>query len=64
MFNAEMEAPGEVVLTLKGQRAAPSSVTLLGDGAALDHRFSNGTLSVTIPAARRTKLVDVVKVDR
>ena len=64
MFDAEMEDPGEVVLTLKGQPVKPSSVILLGDGTALDHQFSNGVLTVTIPAARRTKLVDVVRVER
>jgi hypothetical protein len=59
-----MEIPGDVVITLKGQRVKPSFVTLLGDGTALEHRFSNGVLTVTIPASRRTKLVDVVRVDR
>lgn len=57
-------ALGEVVLALKGQPVKPKGVILLGDGAALDHQFSNGVLTVTIPAARRTKLVDVVRVDR
>ena len=64
MFDAEMEVPGVVVLALKGQPAKPKSVILLGDATALDHQFSNGVLTVTIPAARRTKLVDVVRVER
>ena len=64
MFDAEMDEPGELVLTLKGQRSEPSSVTLLGDGAKLDHRFAGDVLTITLPASRRTKLVDVVRVDR
>jgi alpha-L-fucosidase len=64
MFDHEMEPVGELILTLKGQPAKPSFVTLLGDGLALDHQFSDGVLTITLPAARRTKLVDVVRVDR
>ena len=42
--------------------AKPAAVKLLGDGGALEFDHSNRHLSVELPAARRTKLVDVVEV--
>jgi alpha-L-fucosidase len=38
------------------------SVTLLGDGKEVTHEYSDKTLTVHLPAARRTKLPDVIAV--
>lgn len=54
--------PKDCVLTLSGV-ARPQSVELLGSGRPLEHSYANGTVSVRLPAALRTNLVDVVRVD-
>jgi alpha-L-fucosidase len=41
----------------------PAKVTLLRTGQALDYTFADGVLRLEIPAASRTKLVDVIKVE-
>ena len=50
-------------LTLKGLSAKPQAVKLLADGSELKHDFANGTLTVHLPAEKRSKLVDVVVID-
>jgi alpha-L-fucosidase len=50
-------------LTLKGLTAKPSSVKLLGDGSDLKFEISKGVVSIQLPAAQRTRLVDVVQID-
>jgi alpha-L-fucosidase len=50
-------------LTLSGLVAAPKSVILLGDGKPVENEFKDGKLTVQLPAARRTKLPDVVAVE-
>jgi len=52
----------DTTLTLRGLAAAPQSVTLLGDGQPVAHAYRDGTLTVSLPAARRTQLPDVVEV--
>ena len=52
----------EVTLTLKGV-AKPSSAKLLGDGAALEFAYAGDTVTLKLPASKRTKLVDVVQVN-
>ncbi len=49
-------------LTLSGVEP-PVAVTLLATGEKLDHRFENGTAKITLPASKRTPLVDVVRVE-
>ncbi len=49
-------------LTLGGVRQ-PAGVKLLGDGSKLEWSYTNGTLSIKLPAAKRTTLVDVAEVD-
>jgi len=49
-------------LTLAGV-PRPSSVTLMRDGSPLKYSYTGDTVSVELPAAVRTKLVDVVRVD-
>jgi phage baseplate assembly protein gpV len=43
--------------------ARPAKVVLMADGSALKSDYANGTLTVQLPAAKRTKLVDVVQVE-
>lgn len=57
----EQLAPTDQTVTLTLDRK-PVAVTLLGTGEKLDHRWENDSLSVQLPAAKRTKLVDVVHV--
>lgn len=63
MFESEMMPPGDVTLTLKGVQGKPVSVKLLGDGAAIPFDYASATVTVRLPAARRTRLTDVVQID-
>ncbi len=49
-------------LTLLGT-ARPRAVTLLASGAALDFHFEGNVLTVNLPVAMRTPLVDVIRVE-
>lgn len=49
-------------LTLKGV-SAPTDVKILRDGSSLKYSYSDQTVIITLPASKRTKLVDVVKVE-
>ncbi|HEY2881401.1 MAG TPA: alpha-L-fucosidase [Pirellulales bacterium] len=62
MFDKDMLPRETMTLELKGA-PAPKAVKLLADGSALEHSVKDGTLSITLPAEKRTKLVDVVEVD-
>ena len=52
----------DVTLTLAGA-PKPARVTLTSDGSALEHDYSGQTLTIQLPAAKRSPLVDVVQVD-
>jgi alpha-L-fucosidase len=54
--------PADETITFSGA-PKPAAVTLLASGEPLEHRFADGTLTITLPAARRTSLVDVVRVE-
>jgi alpha-L-fucosidase len=62
MYEKDMLPPVEETLTLTGV-AQPARATLLRDGSAVPFTFANGTVTVTLPASKRTELVDVVKID-
>jgi hypothetical protein len=62
-LETDMLPPQDETLTLKGIDAKPASVKLLGDGSDLKFESSDGVLSIQLPAAQRTKLVDVVEVE-
>jgi len=62
MFEKDLLPATDTTLTLTGT-AKPASVKLLGDGSALKYDYSGTTLSVQLPAAKRTRLVDVVQVE-
>ena len=61
-YPEEQLPPRDRTLTLTGVDS-PRSVVLLATGEPLEHAYSGNTLSVRLPAIRRTKLVDVVQVD-
>lgn len=41
----------------------PKSIRLTSDGSVLDFVYANGKIDVKVPAAKRSKLVDVIKVE-
>jgi alpha-L-fucosidase len=55
-------APTDVSLTLSGV-PRPGAVTLLRTGGTLAFAYSGTTATIALPAALRTKLVDVVRVE-
>lgn len=61
-YEKDMLPPADETLTLRGV-ARPTSVTLLGDGSHPQYSFADGVLTVRLPAVRRTRLVDVVRVE-
>ncbi len=61
-YKKDLLPPVDTTLTLRGV-SKPAAVTLLADGAPLAHTFSGGVLSIGLPASRRTRLPDVVRVD-
>jgi alpha-L-fucosidase len=60
MYEKDILPPVEEKLTLTGV-TKPAAVTMLRDGSTLAFTFADG--SITLPASKRTKLVDVVRVD-
>jgi alpha-L-fucosidase len=62
-FEKDLQPPEDATLTLTAAGAGkPRAVRLLG-GPPLKHSLRDGTLTITLPARQRTKLVDVVEVD-
>ena len=61
VFPEDLLPPEDVTVTWKGN-SKPVSAQLLGDGSPLEFSDTNETLSVQLPAAKQTQLVDVVRV--
>jgi len=61
-FDKDLLPPEDETLTLKGV-AEPASVKLLGDGSVLKFAYADQTVTIQLPAAKRTPWVDVVQVD-
>jgi alpha-L-fucosidase len=59
-FEKDLLPAEDATLTLSAV-SKPKVVRLLG-GARLEHAFAEGTVTIKLPAAKRTKLVDVVEV--
>ena len=49
-------------LTLKGV-STPTAVKLLRDGSSLKYSYADHTVTIELPASKRTRLVDVVEVE-
>ena len=62
MLDHDMLPLADLTLTLRGV-AKPDAVKLLGEGTDLEYGYSDRTITVRLPAALRTKLVDVVEVE-
>ena len=62
MYDKDMLPIGDVSLVLNGVKARPASVTLMGDGSPLLFDYQNQSVTVNLPANRRSKLVDVVQI--
>jgi alpha-L-fucosidase len=60
MFEKDLLPSEDATLTLNAV-TRPKAVRLLA-GGRLEHSFADGTVTIKLPAARRTKLVDVVEV--
>jgi alpha-L-fucosidase len=52
----------DLTMTLTGV-SRPASVKILGNGTTLECSYSGDTVTVQVPASRRTKLVDVVQIE-
>ena len=62
-YEKDMLPPVDETITLRGITNRPASVTMLRDGSSVPFTFAEGTLTVSLPASKRTKLVDVVKIN-
>lgn len=62
MFDKDMLPPTDITFTLKGISQKPERVTLLDDASELPFEYAAKTVTVNLPATKRTKLVDVVRV--
>ena len=62
MFDSDMLPLETVKMEFKGA-SKPTAVTLNSDDSPLAFDYADGTLSVTLPVEKRSKLVDVVKVE-
>jgi alpha-L-fucosidase len=61
-WDRNLVAPKNETLTLKGV-STPTDVKLLADGSSLKYNYADNTVTIELPAAKRTKLVDVVAVE-
>jgi alpha-L-fucosidase len=61
-YPEDLLPPEDVTLTLEGVDE-PKQVVLTTDGSTLKHEYSGKSLSIHLPAAKRTQLVDVVRVE-
>jgi alpha-L-fucosidase len=61
-FDRDLSPPQDETISLGGVGPV-KSVTLLVDGKEVAHEYADKTLTVHLPAARRTKLPDVIDVE-
>jgi len=61
-YQPDLLPPRDLTLTLTGAGNA-SKVILTSDESQLKHDFSGNTLTIQLPAAKRSQLVDVVRVE-
>ena len=62
VYPDDLLPPEDATLTLSGI-SKPVSVKLLGDHGPLDFSYTNQTLTIQLPAAKRTQLVDVARIE-
>jgi alpha-L-fucosidase len=61
-YEQDLLPPKDEILTLKGV-STPRDVKLLRDGSSLKYSYSDNTVTIELPASKRTKLVDVVQIE-
>jgi alpha-L-fucosidase len=61
-YDKDLLPATDLTLTLTGA-GQPARVTLMGDGRPLNYTCSGATITVQLPAMKRTRSVDVVEVD-
>jgi alpha-L-fucosidase len=61
-YEKDLLPPADATLTLTGS-SKPARVILTSDGSELKHEYSASTLTIQLPAAKRSQLVDVVQID-
>jgi len=61
-YEGDLLPAKDETLTLKGI-STPTDIRLLRDGSSLKYSYSNGAVTIELPASKRTKLVDVVQVE-
>ena len=61
-FPKDLLPPTDVTVTLSGV-AKPTRVILTSDGSALKYSYADSTITIQLPAAKRSQLVDVVQID-
>src|SRR4030095_7492099 len=62
VYDDDMLPAMDTTVILKGI-AKPKSVKLIGDGADLNFEYADTVMTVRVPAAKRTRLVDVLEID-
>ena len=63
VYPEDLLPPEDATLTLNTKMGNPTEVKLLSDGSTLDFNYRNGVLTIQLPKAKRSPLVDVVKVE-
>jgi alpha-L-fucosidase len=63
VYAEDILPPQDATLSLANDLGKPISATLLRDGSNLDFSYANNVTIVQLPAAKRTDLVDVVKLE-
>jgi alpha-L-fucosidase len=63
IYEKDLLPSEDVTLSIKGIATKPASAKLLGDGSELKFEYVAGEVKVELPAAKRTKMVDVVKIE-
>ncbi|HUB87697.1 MAG TPA: alpha-L-fucosidase [Verrucomicrobiae bacterium] len=63
VYPEDLLPPQDATLTFTGKLGRPYSATLLRDGSKLDFTYTNGVVTVQLPASKRSDLVDVVKLE-
>jgi len=62
VYPDDLMPPEDTTLTLSGI-SKPVSVKLLRDNTPLDFSYTNQTVTIHVPAAKRTQLVDVARIE-
>ena len=62
MYEEDRQPAKDIVVTLKAA-TRPQSVKMLGTGRTVSFNYTQGIVSIALPASIRTNLVDVLQVE-